>query len=109
MRLPAQIKRLLGNLFRRDQLESVLDEELNGYIDEMAARKVRAGMAPAEARRQARMAAGGGGRGGRGGGGSGERGRPARPGSATPSTPPFAMSATPAAPCAALPVSRRWL
>jgi predicted permease len=59
MRLAAQIKRLFRNLLRRDQLESVLDEELNGYIDEMAARKVRAGMAPAEARRQARSEAGG--------------------------------------------------
>jgi predicted permease len=59
MRLPAQIQRLFHNLFRRDQLESVLDEELNGYIDEMAARKMSAGMAPAEARRQARMEAGG--------------------------------------------------
>ena len=59
MRLPAQIQRLFRNPLRRDQLESVLDEELNGYIDEMAARKVRAGMAPAEARRQARMEAGG--------------------------------------------------
>ena len=59
MRLTAQIKRLFHNLFRRGELESVLDEELNTYMDEIAARKMSAGMAPAEAWRQARVEAGG--------------------------------------------------
>ncbi len=59
MRWAAQIKRIFRNLLHRDQLESVLGEELEGYIEEMIDRKVRAGMAPAEARRQALLEAGG--------------------------------------------------
>jgi putative ABC transport system permease protein len=59
MRLAAQITNFFRNLLRRDRVESVLDEELNGYIEEMTARKVRTGMAPAEARRQALLEAGG--------------------------------------------------
>jgi predicted permease len=59
MRWATRINRFFRNLLNRDQLENVLGEELDGYIDEMTDRKVRAGMAPAEARRQALMEAGG--------------------------------------------------
>jgi predicted permease len=59
MRLAAKIKRLLDNLVGRDRLESTLDAELRGYLDEMTERKVRQGILPAEARRQALLEAGG--------------------------------------------------
>jgi putative ABC transport system permease protein len=59
MRLTAKIKRFAGNLFRRQQLENTLAAELQAYLDEMAERKVREGMSPAEARRQAVLEAGG--------------------------------------------------
>jgi hypothetical protein len=59
MRLAAKIKRLLDNLVRRDCLESTLDAELRGYLDEMTERKIRQGILPAEARRQALLEAGG--------------------------------------------------
>ena len=59
MRLAARIKRLLDNLVGRDGLESTLDAELRGYLDEMTERKIRQGILPAEARRQALLEAGG--------------------------------------------------
>ena len=59
MRLAARLNHFFRNLTNRSDVESTLHEELEGYIDEMTARKVREGMAPAEARRQARVEAGG--------------------------------------------------
>src|SRR4051794_15930578 len=59
MRLAAKIKRLLDNLVGRDCLESTLDAELRGYLDEMTERKIRQGILPAEARRQVLLEAGG--------------------------------------------------
>lgn len=59
MRLTARIKRLLANLVGRDRLERTLDAELRGYLDEMTERKIRQGILPAEARRQAVIDAGG--------------------------------------------------
>ncbi|MEI9972230.1 MAG: permease prefix domain 1-containing protein [Ignavibacteriota bacterium] len=59
MRLTAQIGRLVHNLCHRARMEDVLSEELNGYVEEMTARKIQAGMSPAEARRQALLDAGG--------------------------------------------------
>jgi predicted permease len=59
MRLAAKIERLLGNLFRRQQLETMLDGELRAYLDEMTERKVLEGIHPVEARRQALLEAGG--------------------------------------------------
>jgi hypothetical protein len=59
MRLAAKIKRLLTNLVRRHRLETTLDAELRGYLDEMAERKMREGIPPAEARRLALLEAGG--------------------------------------------------
>jgi len=59
MWLAAKVKRLVGNLFQRQRLETTLDTELRAYLDEMAERKMRKGIAPAEARRQALLEAGG--------------------------------------------------
>ena len=59
MRQAVQIKHFFRSLFRRDQLESGIDEELASYIEEMTARKISAGLSPVEARRQARIEAGG--------------------------------------------------
>ena len=59
MRLAARIKRRIGNLLRRERLENQLAEELRAYVDEMAERKVRDGMAHGEARRQALIELGG--------------------------------------------------
>jgi hypothetical protein len=44
MRLAAKIKRLLANLVGRDRLETTLDAELRGYLDEMTERKIRQGI-----------------------------------------------------------------
>jgi predicted permease len=59
MRLPAIVKRLLANLVGRDHLETTLDAELRGYLDEMTERKIRQGIPASEARRQALLEAGG--------------------------------------------------
>ena len=59
MRLAAKIKRLLANLTGRDGLETTLDAELLGYVEEMTERKIRQGIPPPEARRQALLEAGG--------------------------------------------------
>src|SRR5258708_37059492 len=59
MRLASRLKRIARNLLGRQRLESTLDEELRGYIDDMTGRKIREGLAPAEARRQALLEAGG--------------------------------------------------
>jgi len=59
VQLAARMKRRISNLLRRERLENQLDEELRAYVDEMAERKVRDGMAPGEARRQALIELGG--------------------------------------------------
>jgi predicted permease len=60
MRLEAKVKRLLANLVGRDRLETSLDAELRGYLDEMTERKIRQGLSPSEARKQVMLEAGGG-------------------------------------------------
>ncbi len=50
---------LLRNLFARRDVERELDEELNAYVDLLAAEKLKAGMTPDAARRAARLEAGG--------------------------------------------------
>ena len=59
MRFARNIKRLLGNLFRRHNIEATLDEELRGYVDELTERNIAKGMRPEEARRLAGVEAGG--------------------------------------------------
>src|SRR5260370_5046113 len=59
MRLAAKIKRLLANLVGRNRLETTVEAELRGYMDEMMERKICQGILPAEARRQALLEAGG--------------------------------------------------
>ncbi|HEY1338785.1 MAG TPA: permease prefix domain 1-containing protein [Bryobacteraceae bacterium] len=53
MRLTGKITRLIRNLFQRPRLETSLDAELRAYLEEMVERRIRQGIAPAEARRQA--------------------------------------------------------
>ena len=56
------ISRLLSlwnNVFRRKQLDRDLDEELEAYVELMSAEKVRGGVSPEEAHRDARRQAGG--------------------------------------------------
>ena len=59
MQMAAKIRRLITNLVGRDQLETTLDAELTGYVEEMMERKIRQGVPPAEARRQALLETGG--------------------------------------------------
>ncbi len=47
------------NIFRRKQVERELDEEVRAYVELVAAEKVRRGMTPEEAFREARREAGG--------------------------------------------------
>ena len=49
----AESRPALDSLFRRNRLERELDTELRFHIDMLTEQQVRAGMAPAEARRQA--------------------------------------------------------
>lgn len=55
MRALCQIRHLLLSLFARRRLESSLDEEMRQYLDEIAQRKMHAGLPEAEAWRQARV------------------------------------------------------
>ena len=50
---------LVRNLLRRRQLDDDLDAEVRGYADLLADEKIEAGMDPATARREARLALGG--------------------------------------------------
>src|SRR4051812_44363308 len=59
MRVAKRMKRLFGNLLRRDQVEDSLDAELHAYVDELTDRKIGRGIPREEARRQARVEAGG--------------------------------------------------
>ncbi|HZD48255.1 MAG TPA: ABC transporter permease, partial [Silvibacterium sp.] len=55
----SRLRALWNNLFRRNQLDGELDEELRAYVELMSAEKMRAGMAPEEADRDARRETGG--------------------------------------------------
>ncbi|MBC8164758.1 MAG: hypothetical protein H7Y20_02665, partial [Bryobacteraceae bacterium] len=59
MRVATKIRRLVGNLLRRDRVEQTLDAELYPYVDELTDRNVARGMPSGEARRQALVEAGG--------------------------------------------------
>jgi predicted permease len=58
-RIIHKIKRLAGNLLRRQQVEDTLDAELQVYVEELTDRNLANGMAPEEAQRQALIEAGG--------------------------------------------------
>ena len=51
MQLWSRLKNLSRNLFRKQQVESQLDEELRSYADMIADEKIAAGIPPSEARR----------------------------------------------------------
>jgi putative ABC transport system permease protein len=59
MRLLARLSSLWRGAFHRARMEADLDEELDGYFEELAARKEAGGLSPAEARRAARLEMGG--------------------------------------------------
>ena len=59
MPLLKQAASFFKNLFRRDRVEHELDAEVGSYVDLLTEEKVRDGMAPAEARRAARIELGG--------------------------------------------------
>jgi predicted permease len=59
MRIISHARAAFDNLFRRDRVERDLDDELRAYIDLLTAEKIRAGLAPAAARRAALVEAGG--------------------------------------------------
>lgn len=54
-----RLRALWNNVFRRSQLDEDLDEELSIYAELVAAEKVRSGVSPDEARRDARREMGG--------------------------------------------------
>ena len=47
------------SLFRKDELDRELDEELASYLEMLTEEKIRAGMSPEQARRAARIELGG--------------------------------------------------
>jgi hypothetical protein len=55
----SRLRALWNNVFRRKQLDRDLDEELQAYVELVSAEKVRAGVDPDEAHRDARRQAGG--------------------------------------------------
>jgi putative ABC transport system permease protein len=59
MRILARLSSLWRGVFQRARMEAELDEELEGYFEELAARKEAGGLPPAEARRAARLEMGG--------------------------------------------------
>lgn len=59
MKLWSRIKSLLRNLFRKQQVESQLDDEVHAYVDLLTDEKIAAGISAAEARRTALAEAGG--------------------------------------------------
>lgn len=54
-----RIKSMLRSLFRKEELDRDLDEELSSYLDLLAEERIRAGMSPEQARRAARLELGG--------------------------------------------------
>ena len=57
--LRTRCRHFLRGLFRRDQVEEELREELDDYLDLLAEQKIAEGMSPHEARRAARLQFGG--------------------------------------------------
>src|SRR5271170_6140226 len=53
MKLWSRIDSALRNLFRKQQVESQLDEEVRAYVDMVTDERIAAGVAPSEARRTA--------------------------------------------------------
>jgi putative ABC transport system permease protein len=53
-----RLRSLWNNIFRRRQLDHELDEELQSYVEILSAEKVREGMTPEEAHRDARKETG---------------------------------------------------
>jgi predicted permease len=53
MKLQARISSILRNLFRKQQLESQLDDEVRAYVDIVTDERIAAGMSASEARRTA--------------------------------------------------------
>ena len=59
MRVTRRIQSMLQTLFKKEQLRGDLDAELRSYVALLADEKIRAGMGPEEAYRQARLELGG--------------------------------------------------
>ena len=59
MSLWSHIVSTLRNFFRRQQVESQLDDEVRSYVDLIADERIAAGMSPSEARRTALAESGG--------------------------------------------------
>ncbi len=59
MPLTSRLASLWRTLFRRRRLETDLEDELSGYLEELTRKKAREGLAPHEARRAAAIAMGG--------------------------------------------------
>ncbi|HVT97389.1 MAG TPA: ABC transporter permease [Acidobacteriaceae bacterium] len=55
----SRLRSLLKNLFRKQQLDTDLDEELSAYLDLVSVEKMKSGLSPEEARRAARREMGG--------------------------------------------------
>ncbi len=55
----SRIRSLVRNLLHRERVERALDAELQSFVDALVAEKVRAGMAPGAARREALIETGG--------------------------------------------------
>src|SRR5579871_5419438 len=59
MRLHRKLSLLKRNLFHKDKLDDDLDQEMQAFIDRLTDEKIRGGLAPAEARREALIETGG--------------------------------------------------
>jgi predicted permease len=59
MRIYTRFRSVFASLFRKAALDRDLDEELRSYLDMLTDEKVRAGMSPEAARREARLELGG--------------------------------------------------
>jgi predicted permease len=55
----AHIRSTFKSLFRKEELDRDLDEELRSYLDQLTQEKIDKGMSPGEARREARLHLGG--------------------------------------------------
>ena len=54
-----QVKAFVRNIFRKGRVDQDLDQEINSYLELLSAEKVRAGMSPEDAAREARRELGG--------------------------------------------------
>src|SRR5579871_386228 len=59
MRLNRKLSLLKSNLFHKDKLDHDLDQEMQAFIDQLTDEKIRGGLSPAEARREALIETGG--------------------------------------------------